>query len=239
MATIVLAHGAWSAAWAWKKMRPLFRSAGHEFFSPTYTGLGERAHLSNQEVDLTTHINDVAAVLEIEDLKDVTLLGHSYGGMVATGVADKARRRIGRIIYLDAFAPKDGESLFDLVGPQAAENMRGKAMGEGGGWRVPATAMPMPPDTAPEDVTWATPRRRSQPLKSFEQKIRLQSSTEPPPRHYIYAKKSGPGDVFRQFGERAKSEAGWKYYEIDASHNPHITCPQVLMTLLATIITDK
>jgi hypothetical protein len=115
--------------------------------------------------------------------------------------------------------------------------MRGKAMGEGGGWRVPA--MPMPPDTAPEDVTWATPRRRSQPLKSFEQKIRLQSSTELPPRHYIYAKKSGPGDVFRQFGERAKSEAGWKYYEIDASHNPHITCPQDLMTLLTTIIAGK
>jgi hypothetical protein len=98
--------------------------------------------------------------------------------------------------------------------------------------------MPMPPDTAPADVSWATPRRRSQPLKSFEQKIRLQS-TEPLPRHYIYAKKSGPGDVFRQFAERAKSEAGWKYYEIDASHNPHITCPQDLMALLTRIMTDK
>jgi pimeloyl-ACP methyl ester carboxylesterase len=175
-------------------------------------------------------------VLDFEDLKDVTLIGHSYGGMVATGVAEKARRRIARVVYLDAFAPKDGESLFDLVGPQAAENMLGKAKGEGGGWRVPA--MPMPPDTAPADVSWATPRRRSQPLKSFEQKIRLQS-TEPPPRHYIYAKKSGPGDVFRQFAERAKSESGWKYYEIDASHNPHITCPQDLMALLTRIMTDK
>ena len=77
MATIVLAHGAWSAAWAWKKMRPLLRDAGHEFFSPTYTGLGERAHLSNPEIDLSTHINDVAAVLDFEDLKDVTLIGHS------------------------------------------------------------------------------------------------------------------------------------------------------------------
>jgi len=156
--------------------------------------------------------------------------------MVATGVVDKARRRVARVVYLDAFAPKDGESLFDLVGPQAAENMLGKAKGEGGGWRVPA--MPMPPDTAPADVSWATPRRRSQPLKSFEQKIRLQS-TEPLPRHYIYAKKSGPGDVFRQFAERAKSDSGWKYYEIDASHNPHITCPQDLMALLTRIMTDK
>ena len=217
-------------------MRPLLRDAGHEFFSPTYTGLGERAHLSNPEIDLTTHINDVAAVLDFEDLKDVTLIGHSYGGMVATGVADKARRRIARVVYLDAFAPKDGESLFDLVGPQAAENMLGKAKGEGGGWRVPA--MPMPPDTAPSDVSWATPRRRSPQLKSFEQKIRLQS-TEPLSHHYIYAKKSGPGDVFRQFAERAKSEAAWKYYEIDASHNPHITCPQDLMALLTRIMTDK
>ena len=153
MATIVLAHGAWSAAWAWKKMRPLFSAAGHEFFSPTYTGLGERAHLSNQEVDLTTHINDVTAVLEIEDLKDVTLIGHSYGGMVATGVADKARRRIGRIIYLDAFAPKDGESLFDLVGPQGRrEHAR---QGDGRRRRLARArhAMPMPPDTAPEDVS--------------------------------------------------------------------------------------
>src|SRR5262245_10668912 len=89
MATIVLAHGAWSAAWAWKKMRPSFRAAGHEFFSPTYTGLGERAHLAHPEIDLGTHIQDVMAVLEFEDLKDVTLLGHSYGGMVATGVADR------------------------------------------------------------------------------------------------------------------------------------------------------
>jgi pimeloyl-ACP methyl ester carboxylesterase len=233
MATFVLAHGAWSAAWAWKKMRPLFRAGGHEFFSPTYTGLGERAHLANPDVDLTTHINDVTAVLDVEDLKDVTLIGHSYGGMVATGVFEKTSRRIGRIVYLDAFVPKDGQSLFDLVGPQAAENMRGKAMGEGGGWRVPA--VPMPPDTAPEDVTWATPRRRSQPLKSFEQKISL-TGREPPPRHYIYAKRSGPGDVFRQFAERAKTEAGWKYYEIDASHNPHITCPQDLMAVLNKIV---
>src|SRR5258708_34343758 len=90
MTTIVLAHGAWSAAWAWKKMRPLFRDAGHEFFSPTYTGLGERAHLSNPELDLSTHINDVAAVLDFEDLKDGTLIGHSYGGLGARGLADQA-----------------------------------------------------------------------------------------------------------------------------------------------------
>lgn len=237
MASIVLAHGAWSAAWAWKKMRPLLRDAGHDFFSPTYTGLGQRAHLARPDVDLSTHIEDVTGLLEFEDLKDVVLLGHSYGGMVATGVADKARSRVARLIYLDAFAPRDGQSLFDLVGPKAEGNMRAGAEKHGEGWKLPVN--PMPPDTAPDDVAWASPRRRPQPIKTFEQKIRLTSTEAPPPRHYIYAKKNMPGDAFRQFGERAKSEAGWKYYEIDSSHNPHITCPDVLMKLLADIMDGK
>lgn len=215
-------------------MRPLFRASGHEFFSPTYTGLGERAHLARPEVDLSTHVQDVLAVLELEDLKDVTLLGHSYGGMVATGVADKAAGRIARVVYLDAFAPKDGQSLFDLLGPKGEANMRAGAAKDGDGWKLPIN--PMPADTSPEDVAWASPRRRPQPIKTFEQKIKLESKVPMPPRHYIYAKKNGPGDVFRQFGERAKSEAGWKYWEIDASHNPHITCPEALMALLIQIM---
>src|SRR5437763_2040258 len=119
MATFLLAHGAWSSAWAWKKMRPLMRAAGHELWTPSYTGLGERAHLANASVDLDTHIRDLLGVLEMEDLREVALLGHSYGGMVATGVADRARERIAQLIYLDAFVPGDGESLFDL---QTEEN---------------------------------------------------------------------------------------------------------------------
>ena len=236
MATIVLAHGAWSASWAWKKMRPLLAQAGHTFFSPTYTGLGERAHLMRPDIDLDTHIMDVVNVLEFEDLADVTLFGHSYGGMVATGVADRARGRIRRIVYIDAFAPKDGQSLFDLVGPKAEANMRAGVAKDGEGWKLPVNTMP--PDTAPEDVAWATPRRRPQPLKTFEQKIRLGSTEPPPPRAYIYAQRKGPGDVFRQFLERANSEPGWKGYEIDASHNPHITCPTEFMALLTRIMAE-
>jgi pimeloyl-ACP methyl ester carboxylesterase len=137
MATIVLAHGAWSAAWAWKKMRPLFKAAGHEFFSATYTGLGERAHLAHPDIDLDTHIRDVTAVLEFEDLGDVTLLGHSYGGMVATGVADRMPARIARVVYIDAFAPQDGQNLFDPVGPKAEANMRAGALKDGEGWKLP------------------------------------------------------------------------------------------------------
>jgi pimeloyl-ACP methyl ester carboxylesterase len=236
MATIVLAHGAWSAAWAWKKMRPRFAAAGHTFFSPTYTGLGERAHLARPDIDLSTHVQDVVSVLEIEDLRDIVLIGHSYGGMVATGVADRAAERIRCAIYLDAFAPRDGQCLFDLLGPQGEANMRAGATRDGDGWKIPP--IPAPPDTSPEDVAWTAPRRKPQPIKTFEEKIRLRSPSFPA-RHYIYARKFRPGDVFLQFAERARNEPGWTCREIEASHNPHITCPDLLMATLAQIMAGQ
>lgn len=156
--------------------------------------------------------------------------------MVVTGVADRLKSSIRRVVCIDAFVPRDGQSLFDLVGPKAEANMRARAEKDGNGWKIPLN--PMPPDTAPEDVAWAVPRRRPQPIKTFEQKLRLVSKEPPPPRAYIYAKRNAPGDVFRQFSDRARSEAGWKHYEMDASHNPHITCPQELMTVLTKIMAD-
>ena len=95
-------------------MHPLMQAAGHRLLTPTYTGLGERAHLAHQGLDLETHIQDILNVIKYEDLRDIVLLGHSYGGMVATGVADRARDRVAQLIYIDAFVPGDGQSLFDL-----------------------------------------------------------------------------------------------------------------------------
>ncbi len=231
MATFVVAHGAWSAGWAWKKMRPLMRAAGHDLWTPTYTGLGERAHLANADVSLDTHIQDIVAVLETEDLHDVYLIGHSYGGMVATGVADRARDRIAKLIYLDAFAPVNGQAVFDLVPPDIAAKMQAGATASASGFGIPSN--PMPSDTAPEDQAWAGPRRLPQPVKAFSTKLTL--SAEPSaPRTYIYAKKAGIGDNFRKFYERAKRE-GWRTYEIDSSHNPHITNPSALLAILNEI----
>jgi pimeloyl-ACP methyl ester carboxylesterase len=229
MANFVVAHGAWSSAWAWKKMRPLMRAAGHELWTPTYTGLGERAHLAHADVSLDTHIQDVIAMLEMEDLRDVILVGHSYGGMVATGVADRARARIRHLVYLDAFAPKDGQSVFDLLPPDIVAKMQVGAAASASGFGIPSN--PMPSDTAPEDVAWAATRRLPQPIKAFSTKLRL--SAEPTmPRTYIYAKKAGIGDTFRQFAARAKAEQWQNVFEIDSSHNPHITNPQALLEIL-------
>ena len=230
MATFVIAHGAWSAGWAWKKMRPLLQSRGHALHVPTYTGLGERAHLANREIGLQTHIEDVRGRLEFEDLRDVVLVGHSYGGMVATGVADRARDRLRRLVYLDAFVPRHGEALLDLLPADVRERMREAARTAGDGWRVPPN--PVPPDTSAEDLAWLLPRRVMHPLRAFEEPSRLTGPEGAVPRAYIYCTRIAPGDVFGPFAERARREPGWQYLELDASHSPNVTAPAALATML-------
>jgi len=232
MATFVVAHGAWGAGWVWKKMHPLMQVRGHRLITPTLTGLGERGHLARPDIDLDTHIPDILGVLKFEDLHGVNLIGHSYGGMVATGVADRARERIAQLIYLDAFAPNSGESAFDLLPEATRAQRQSGASGSADGWRIPPG--PMPPDTPAQDRAWCEPLRLPQPVKTFEQKLTLQGDPLTLPRHYIYCRRNPPDDRFRPFYERAKRE-GWGAYEIDASHNPHITCPEVLADLLARI----
>jgi pimeloyl-ACP methyl ester carboxylesterase len=144
-ATFLVCHGAWGGGWSWKKLHPLMRGSGHRLVTPTYTGLGERAHLASPAIDLDAHIEDVLNVIKYEDLRDIVLLGHSYGGMVATGTADRAGDRVTQLIYLDAFVPRDGQSLFDLNEPGRLP-MRELAK-SGDGWRVPPN--PTPPDTPP------------------------------------------------------------------------------------------
>jgi pimeloyl-ACP methyl ester carboxylesterase len=233
-ATFLVCHGAWSAGWAWKKMHPLMAAAGHRLVTPTYTGLGERAHLANPSIDLETHIADILNVIRYEDLRDIVLIGHSYGGMVASGVADRARDRITQLVYLDAFVPRDGQSLLDLNEP-ARQPMQELARA-GDGWRVPPN--PTPPDTPPADVEWLTERRVDMPIKCFEMKLKLRNGELTLPHSYIYAMRAALADTFRPFAERAKRERGWRYYEIDASHSPHVTAPEALMTMLQMIVAE-
>ena len=231
MAVFVVAHGAWSAGWAWKKMHPLMRAAGHALWTPTCTGLGERVHLAHADVSLDTHIQDIVAVLETEDLNDVILIGHSYGGMVATGVADRARERLKQLIYYDAFVPRNGQGLADLGGAGGTARMKEAAAKEGDGWLVPSN--PIPPDTSAADVAWITARRMKQPLACFEQKVALTSELTLP-RSYIKCARIGPVDVFKPFMDRAKAE-GWPTVEIDASHSAHVTAPELLRDTLVKL----
>ena len=235
-ATFLVAHGAWSAGWAWKKIHPLMSAAGHRLFTPTYTGLGEREHLASPSNDLDTHIQDMLAVIKYEDLRDVVLIGHSYGGMVATGLADRAGDRIAQLIYLDAFVPTDGQALFDLISPAARRGMQENTKA-GDGWRVPPN--PIAPDTSEADAKWLAERRLPQSIKCFEAPLHLRGTEITLPRSYIYCTRIAPADSFRPFAERAKSERDWRYYEIDASHSPHVTAPETLAALLHAIVAER
>jgi pimeloyl-ACP methyl ester carboxylesterase len=229
-ATFLVSHGAWSAGWAWKKMHPLMASAGHRLITPTYTGLGEREHLANPSIDLETHVQDILGVIKFEQLQSFILVGHSYGGVVATAVADRVPERISQLVYLDAFVPRNGEALVDLI-PGAAERMRAAAK-SGDGWRVPPN--PIPPDTSAEDAQWIQSLRIAHPLKTFETPVHLEKGETRIPRTYIYAQRKTPEDTFAPFAERARRDR-WRYHEIDASHSPHITAPTALMRLLQTV----
>src|ERR1051325_5380741 len=140
MATIVIVHGAFGGGWEWSAVAALLRARGHEVFTPTLTGFGERVHLATPETRLETHIQDILNVLRYEDLHQVVLTGQSYGGMVITGVADRAPERVTHLVYLNALVPQNGESVFDLSPPAFRQRLEEAAQTSGAGWCIPPHA---------------------------------------------------------------------------------------------------
>ena len=124
MTSYVLVHGAWHGGWCWRRVRAALQASSNDVYTPTLTGLGERVHLASREISLTTHIEDVLGVLEAENLFEVVLVGHSYGGMVVIAVAHRAADRIARLVYLDAVVPSDGQSLYDCASPPDQDALR-------------------------------------------------------------------------------------------------------------------
>ena len=225
MTTFVLVHGGWAGGWQWREVAALLRAAGHEVFTPTLTGLGERVHLGNPEVGLDTHIRDILMVLEYEALHDVILVGYSYSGMVITGVAELAPERISQLIYLDAFVPQDGQSMLEMLGPDVAAFIQQMAQAYGDGWRIPHD----PPDA---------PRRTPHPLKTGQQPVSVKNPAAAVlPRTFIYCTQEkeamGPlGFPITQAAERARADARWRYRELDTGHSPWETAPRELADLL-------
>jgi len=219
LATFVIVHGAWGGGYSWNRwVAPKLRDAGHTVFTPTLTGLGERAHLANPDVSLDTHVQDVANVLFYEDLHDVVLAGHSYGGMVITGVAGRAPERLSQLVYLDAFVPEDGQSLADLTGPESAARTRAAVDAEGDGWRIPG--MPPAPNTPAGLLEWTMPRRNMQPVRTFTEPVRLPNGPVALTRTYVYCSDKGqPNGVFAQFATRLRTDPAWRYYDVSTGHN--------------------
>ena len=175
MATYVLVHGGGHGGWCYQKVARILQAAGHVVYTPTLTGLGERSHLLRPGIDLDLHIRDVVAVLDFEDLRDVILVGHSYGGMVITGVADRAADRIGRLVYLDAANPVNGQSLLDVAGPMIEATRPSGQVVDG----VELVLLPSPDAgrfygvTDDDDVAWMADRLTGHPWACFEQPLVL------------------------------------------------------------------
>ena len=220
MATFVLVHGAWHGGWAWLRVARLLRDAAHEVHTPTLTGLGERAHHARADVDLDMHVQDIVAVLEAEELRNVVLVGHSYGGMVITGVAARAGNRLSHLVYLDAFVPEAGKSLLDYTGPRA-EALRDGARTHGEGWRIP----PLSPErfgvTSQRDREWLSRRLVPQPLRTFEQPLAAIGG-EKLKRVYVYCSSPAMGP-FDQFAERVREDRKWQYHEVKTGHDAMLT----------------
>ena len=234
MATYVLVHGGGHGGWCYQRVARLLRSSGHEVYTPTLSGLGERSNLLSPDIDLELHVRDVVAVLHYEDLHDVILVGHSYGGMVITGAADRAADRIGRVVYLDAANPENGQSLVDVAGPIIESTRPLGAVVDG----VELVLLPSPEAglfygvTDPDDVAWMADRLTGHPWKCFEQPLRLtnHSAFAALPQYHIVCTSTL---ATRELMEKARADG--RLWEIDTGHDLMITEPAAVTEALLQI----
>ena len=236
MATFVLVHGGGHGGWCYAKVKGRLEAAGHEVFAPSLTGLAERSHLLSADIDLDVHIVDVVSLLHHWDLRDVVLVGHSYGGMVITGVADRAAGRVGKLVYLDAANPTNGRSLVDIAGP-ALELARphGTVVDD-----VELVLLPAPGAgafygvTDADDLAWMDERLTGHPWRCFETKLELhdEAALWAIPQFHIVCESTlltrDPKPL-----ERARAEG--RFWSIDTGHDLMITEPAFVADTLAEI----
>ena len=239
MNTYVLCHGAWGGSYGFRLVRPFLWRAGHEVYTPSLTGIGERSHLAHAAIDLSLHVRDLVNAVVYEDLHDIVLLGFSYGGMVVTGALDHIGDRVRHLVYLDAFVPDDGRSAMDLFAP--GSDPAPQWVGSDGGpvteWSLPA--LPRQLDT-PELTAWSDARRVEQPLRTFTEPVRLSKPLEDRPFSLTFIKATAdPGEAgdsaFHRAAERARSSDRWAYHEIAATHMIPFSHPEELAALLLAL----
>jgi pimeloyl-ACP methyl ester carboxylesterase len=236
MATYVLVHGGAHGGWCYGKVAPLLRQEGHEVLTPTMTGVGERSHVLSPDIDLDFHIRDIVAVLHYEDVRDAILVGHSYGGMVITGVADRAPDRVGRLVFLDAANPENGQSLAEIAAPLMDAARRDLRVVDGVELVLFPGTEPLPNYgvTDPDDVAWMQERLTPHPWKCFEQQLVLtdEAALAKIPQYHIVCASTL---ATRAPDLMANARAEGRLWDIDTGHDLMITEPRAVADALLEV----
>ncbi|NKB19406.1 MAG: alpha/beta fold hydrolase [Alphaproteobacteria bacterium] len=232
MANFVLVHGAWHGGWCWVRVANLLVQQGHRVLTPTLTGLGDRAHLLSHEVNLDTHIQDVMNSIEAEEVSAVTLCGHSYGGVVITGAADRITDHISSIVYLDAFIPENGQAQRDLIPVERQADADALVKEQGDGWKVPPRSAESFMVQNAEDRDWVNRRCVPHPYATMTQQINLTGNWKKiPGKTYIMAGLYTTSP-FGPFADAAENDPDWHYEEIKAGHDVMLDAPAELADAL-------
>lgn len=227
--TFVCISAAWCGGWIWARVADRLRARGHRVFTPTLTGLGERAHLLSARVNLDTHIADVVNVMRWEDLRDVTLVGHSYGGIVAAGVIEKTLPSLASAIFVDAFMPKDGDSLMQSASPRFRDMMQAAlARKEIAVKPVAATVF----GVNAKDAPWFNAKTTAHPLAALTQPVRLTGARDKLARKAYIRAVEYDQPSFQDYYEDRRKDAAWKTASVPGGHCPMIDAPERLSQLL-------
>lgn len=232
MTDIVLVAGAFHGAWAWRSVAPYLQAKGHAVHRIDLTGQGARLHNASAETGLATHVEDVVSFVEVEELTNIVLVGHSYSGMVVTGAARRLGSKVAHLVYLDAMVPRDGQSAADIAGPKMTASA---VAATGMGWQTPffLPISKFGPFADSVQEQWLLSKLRPHPLKAFLDPIELGEWT-PPRRSFIYCA-GDPLGIFDGFAHAARSADDWGYFELPTGHDPMITAPADVARILDEI----
>ncbi len=235
--TFVLVHGAWHGGWCWRRVVDILTARGHRVFAPSLTGLGDRAHLFSKDISLQTHVVDILAVVETEELSDFVLVGHGYGGYVISGVADTLRERVSRYVYLDGMVPPDMSpgvsfSWADFNPPEAREARLKSVREQGKGMALAAPPPSAFAVTNPSDVAWLQRRLRPMPVCTYIGTFTFKSSGSNGLKRTYIAATTPPYALLVPTHNRIRGDKTWSFTTIEAGHSSMVTAPAELASLL-------
>ena len=228
----VLVHGAWHGGWCWRRVADLLQKRGHKVFTPTMTGLGERSHLIDGKINLTTHVTDIVNVIKWESLKDIVLVGHSYGGIIISGVAEAMRDAIGSIVFLDAFVPESGDSVAARASQPVRESITAAAE-KGEAVMKPVSAAVFRVNE--KDRAWVDAMCTPHPLATLTDKITITGARERIAKKAYIRAKGYPSVPFDGVQERLKADAAWRVYELPCGHDAMVDMPDRLTEILLEV----